>query len=61
MSNMGWLVIGIVCGVFLILALALCMAASESEEMERRWRTHPPDDDDGISRLEDDPDGQYTR
>lgn len=25
-----------------------------------RWY-HPPDDCDGVSRLEDDPDGQYTR
>ena len=61
MTDMVWMAIGMIFGAFIILIFALCMASSESEEMERRWRTHPPDDDDGISRLEDDPDGQYTR
>jgi hypothetical protein len=60
MTGMGWLVLGIIFGAFLILALALCMASADSEELDRRCY-HPPDDDDGVSRLEDDPDGQYTR
>ena len=62
MTGMGWMAIGLICGAFIILIFALCMAASESEDMERQWRMHPPDDDDGISlREDDDPDGQYTR
>ncbi len=61
MTGMGWLVLGIIFGAFLILALALCMASADSEELDRRCY-HPPDDDDGISlREDDDPDGQYTR
>lgn len=61
MTSMVWLVLGIIFGAFLILALALCMASADSEELDRRCY-HPPDDDDGISlREDDDPDGQYTR
>ena len=61
MSGLGWLAIGIIGGALLILGLALCMVAADSEEREMHWY-HPPDDDDGISlKGGDDPDGQYTR
>ena len=30
------------------------------DEADLRWM-HPPDDDDGIHRLEEDPDGTYQR
>ena len=45
MSGLIWLAIGVVCGAFMIVALALCMAAGESEERDRRW-TYTPDDHD---------------
>lgn len=43
-------------GLYCIMA-----AASKTSRMEERW-LHPPDDDDGVSILEeDDPDGENTR
>lgn len=59
MTGLGWLAIGIIGGALLILGLALCMVAADSEERELR-RFHPPDDDDGVSLI-DDPDNQCTR
>lgn len=46
--------------VFLI-GWALGVRTQELHEKGRPVWFHPPDDDDGISRLEDDPDGQYQR
>lgn len=51
MSIVGWLVIGGLIGVIMLLGYAACVVASDSEERERYWQ-HPPDDD-GITIMKD--------
>lgn len=55
---MMYIVGGFVC-VFLI-ALVVVMSLKAADEREL-MHFHPPDDDDGVSLREDDPDGQYQR
>ncbi|MBR2698296.1 MAG: hypothetical protein IKE76_06855 [Clostridia bacterium] len=55
---MMWTVLGFLAFAMVILILAACRCAVEEDEL---MKLHPPDDDDGISRLEDDPDGIYQR
>lgn len=55
---MAGFVFGLILGVLVGFGIAGLMAAA-SDDLPR-W-LHPPDDCDGVSRLEDDPDGQYTR
>ena len=48
--------------LFSLVVWALVVRAKELHKAEKKMRwMHPPDNDDGISRLEDDPDGQYQR
>ncbi len=56
---MMWVVMGFIAFSMIVLVLAGCKCAIEEEN--ELMRMHPPDDDDGISRLEDDPDGIYQR
>ena len=51
-------ILGVILGVVVAFGIAGLMAAADDDPP--RW-LHPPDDDDGVSRLEDDPDGQYSR
>lgn len=55
---MMYIVAGFIC-VFLICAVvAACVKAADEDQL---MKFHPPDDDDGITLKEDDPDGQYQR
>lgn len=52
-------IIGTILGILVGFGIAGIMTAAESDPP--RW-LHPPDDDgDGITRMEDDPDGQCER
>ena len=51
-------VFGLILGVLVGFGVAGVLAAAD--DGPPRW-LHPPDDCDGVSRLEDDPDGEYTR
>lgn len=51
-------VFGLILGVLVGIGAAGLMTAAGDDIP--RW-LHPPNDDDGVTRMEDDPDGEYTR
>ncbi len=48
--DLGWIVIAVLVGMFLLVTWALCRVATKREMMEELWR-HPPD-----SEVKDDED-----
>lgn len=55
---MFYLIGGLLCVCLICVVVILCHKAADESEL---MRFHPPDDDDGISLREDDPDGENQR
>ena len=55
---MMYIVAGFICVFLITLVVVICLKAADEDQL---MKFHPPDDDDGITLKEDDPDGQYQR
>ena len=55
---MMYIVAGFICIFLITLVVVMCLKAADESEL---MHFHPPDDDDGISLREDDPDGENQR
>lgn len=53
-----WVILGIIAAALILVTLVACKCAVEEDQL---MQFHPPDNDDGVTLREDDPDGQYTR
>ena len=55
---MMYIVAGFICIFLITLVVVMSLKAADEEQL---MKFHPPDDDDGVSLREDDPDGQCER